>query len=555
MQEINMPQKSKYILDSLFKAFSITAEDAFVYLCDMEYDVSRWSEKAVERFDLPGEYMSGAGDIWLEHIHPDDRDSYQSSIEKLFTGEETSHDMQYRACGKDKKYVMCSCKGVVINNLKGEPMYFGGVIRNHEIMSSVDSLTGLSNHYRFIDHIKTVLLNEKPVSILMVGIGHFSEINDVYGYDFGNKILQRVARDLYKFIGNRGYLYRLDGPKFGIISKTIDMNEFESAFKKSIRFGAVIDNVRINAAGVGGALNLDTFNINAKTVMACLNYAYEISKYKKQGKLAVFTNKISDEDSLRLEILNDVRNCVNDRCKGFELFYQPIMDAHTEKLHGAEALIRWRSDKYGLVFPDMFVPVLENDAIFPRLGEWILRQGMKQGKKILQNHPDFVLNINLSYSQLEQDDFVQVVLDAIRDEEFPSQNLCLEVTERCRMVEIERLQNIFDELHANDIRLALDDFGTGFSSAEILKELRFDTIKIDRAFVRNIANDTKEQKLVEGFVNIASIFGSDVCVEGIEDDIMKEILKNYQVDTLQGYLFSKPIPFEEFEDKYSQNSN
>ena len=156
------------------------------------------------------------------------------------------------------------------------------------------------------------------------------------------------------------------------------------------------------------------------------------------------------------------------------------------------------------------------------------------------------MNVNLSYSQLEKADFVDSTLRIIKESGYPAENLCLEVTERCRLLDEDLLRNIIVNLRGNGIKIALDDFGTGFSSVGLVKNLPFDIIKIDRSFVLKIEEDEEERELMEHFAKIASIFGARVCVEGIETEGMKDILQQYNVKSFQGYYYAKPLTLDEF---------
>jgi EAL domain-containing protein (putative c-di-GMP-specific phosphodiesterase class I) len=231
--------------------------------------------------------------------------------------------------------------------------------------------------------------------------------------------------------------------------------------------------------------------------------------------------------------------------KGFYLLYQPVVDAQTEQLIGAEALLRWKSDDYGVVPPDQFIPLIEADPLFPELGEWIIREAAYAAKKILKKNPGFVMNINLSYTQLEKPDFVDMVFRILEEMEYPPEHLCFEVTERCRLLDIDLLKNVIANLKSRGILVALDDFGTGFSSVSIVKELPFDIIKIDRGFVMRVEEDEVERELIKYFAGLASLFGAKVCVEGVETAGMRDILQKYHVESFQGYYYAKPLELEE----------
>ncbi len=239
-----------------------------------------------------------------------------------------------------------------------------------------------------------------------------------------------------------------------------------------------------------------------------------------------------------------------NNCEGFFLCYQPIVDAETEMITGAESLIRWKNDEYGIVSPLEFVEVLERDNLFPELGRWILRTALKDAKKFLRRYPGFVVNVNLSYTQLENRDFVEDVLAILKETGYPPQNLCLEITERCRMLDISLLKEIFTALREHGVKVALDDFGTGFSSLGILRELPVSTVKIDRSFVINIEKDSSDQNTVRFISELANSFSSSVTAEGIETAEMRDYLLLFKIKNLQGYYYSKPLPVKDFMEKY-----
>ncbi|MBQ8914496.1 MAG: EAL domain-containing protein, partial [Lachnospiraceae bacterium] len=247
-----------------------------------------------------------------------------------------------------------------------------------------------------------------------------------------------------------------------------------------------------------------------------------------------------------IEKINVIRNNVSEDCNGFYLCYQPIMHADSESLKGMEALVRWKSDTYGTVPPNQFIPVLEQDSLFPKLGKWILKQAMTDGKKFLEKYPDMIMNVNLSYAQLEKDGFIEEVLELLKETEFPPENLCLEITERCRLLDIELLKDMVNIFRDYGIKIALDDFGTGYASLGILRELPVDTVKIDREYVKDVEKSMADQNTVRFISDLADAFSAEVCVEGVETAEMKDFLKQYKVSSLQGYYYSKPVPSDEF---------
>lgn len=541
-------------LDSLFEAFSIIAEGKYVYLCDMKQDLSRWSDTAVDYFGLPGIYMKNAGAIWEAHIHPDDRAHYAKSIAAIFSGEESGHDMQYRALARDGSYAVCTCRGVVIRDPDGNPDYFAGVIQNHGMLSYIDTATGLRSLYGFFDDLASMFWKQDQAAILLVGLTGFSNINDIYGYSFGNSVLRALANVLQKKFANNGLVYRMDGTKFAVISHTLSATQLCDLYRKlqaEVSHQFYVEDKLVSMSLNAGVVNVDNFDISTKTVYSCLKYAYYESKNKRLGDPVIFSNALTDENRLFVEKLNTIRNSVAENCHGFFLCYQPIMDARTDRLKGMEALIRWKNDDYGTVPPIQFIPVLEQDTLFPELGRWILRTAMMDGKHLLERYPHFIMNVNLSYAQLEMSSFVNEVLSLLEETGFPPQNLCLEITERCRMLDMSLLKNMFRIFREKGIRVALDDFGTGFSSLGLLREVPVDTVKIDREYVKNVESSKSDQNTVQFISALAESFQAEVCVEGVETAEMRDFLRQYgNVSSFQGYYYSKPITMEEFLEKY-----
>ena len=556
MVENRITEDAKKRLDSLFESYSIIADDTFVFICDMKYDFSRWSKNLVESFGLPSEYMYGAGDIWEGYIHEDDRQAYHEGMDAIFAGKQAGHDMQYRAKRPDGEYDICTCRGTVLKDELGIPEYFCGSIRNHSQRSQIDTLTGLRNQYGFFSDLQSYIRNKTPIRIGIAGIGKLTEINEVYGYHAGNQILQVFGRFLMDNVANRGGTYRLDGSRFAIISTVQSEEELSQSYEEIrayFRKGINIDGLDIILELNAGILSLDEFNVDDQTVYSCLNFAYQDSKSNKHGDLVAFRTELTNESRKKIEMLHAIRASITKGFKGFYLLYQPVVDADTEKVIGAEALLRWKNDEYGVVPPDMFIPFIEADPLFPELGEWIIKTALDDARKIQTYLPDLKINVNLSYAQLERSDFADVVWDTIEKADYDPKNMCLEITERCRLLDMDLLRNVIVTLRAGGVRFALDDFGTGYSSIGLIKDLPFDTIKIDRSFVQHIEQDEKEKRLLNKFTEMAGIFGADVCVEGIETSGMRDIIRTYGVHSFQGYFYSKPISKSEYEQFLANN--
>lgn len=551
--EYEMEPSRKEYLDELFRAFEIVAEGAYVYLCDLAYDYSRWSAEAITYFGLPGEYMVGCGKIWEAHILPEDRENYSQSIDAIFSGQVGWHDMQYRARNRDGQYVVCTCRGTVIRGSDGQPLYFAGSIRNNGLVNSVDSLTGLQNQYGLFQHLDALYSKQARANIMMIGIKRFSTVNEMWGYDFGNIVIHKLVQELKQIFCNEGVLYRADGVRFVLLTRSLTMEQLAGRYetvRQHICEGLEIDGYHPNLQVCGSALEIDTFDVNPQAMFSCLGYAYNLSRERGNGALQIFRNEIDETRTNLMTLINTIRRSIEHDCQGFLLYYQPIMDANTHTLSGCEALLRWRSPEYGLVPPNRFIPIIENDPAFVKLGEWILRRAMEDTKPFLTSCPAFELNVNIAYEQLKQHSFVEMVKRNLTAAAYPPENLCLEITERCRLLDISRLGAIISELRDLGVRFAIDDFGTGYSSMDILNQLKFDVVKIDKVFVDNIAKGGKAVRLIGVMNELAEICGSQVCAEGVETQEQCEIVRQCGVDTIQGYYFSKPVPVDTFQRQF-----
>ena len=545
----DMPPVRRNMLDELFTSFSLVADGTYTYVCDMKYDVSRWSRSAVERFGLPGEYMAQAGDLWEERLHPDDRQVFHDSCVALFNGTDTTHDMQYRARTVTGDYVACTCRGIVMHDAEGNLSYFAGSIREHGLTGNVDATTGLQNQYRYFKDLQRLIDQHQHAVLLTVGFAHFSTVNNLYGYAFGNRVMQTFAHSLLVNARDRGYVYRLDGTKFAIILPDFDIGYAKMIYTQAQRYlngGAFkVDGHPMNLTLAGGALTLDSFDVSAQTVFSCLDYAYHSSRHEHEGDLVVFDEDDFAASDDHMRMIDKIRSCISDGCRGFELHYQPFVDAESEQPVGAEALLRWRDPDYGLVYPGAFMPLIENDVLFPTLGVWILGRALTQMRPYVEAHPGFTLNVNIAYAQLKHSDFIGDVLDLLDKTGFPATSLQLELTERCRVADPRLLRALVNQLHEAGVSVALDDFGTGYASGELLQRIEFDTVKLDYGLVKDVATVPNARIFVSHTIDMARELGSNVCVEGVETTQTRDILRANRPTVFQGFLYSRPIPAED----------
>ena len=540
-------------LDSqVFSAITDTSDRNYVYMCNMQTNVSRWSKNAVDYFGLPGEYMYDAGSIWEQHIHPDDIAVYREQIDDIFSGRSQKHHLEYRAKNKTGEYVTCTCRGRVLKGDGSRPDLFAGTIENHGIMDNIDATTNLYNIYELSNKILFGIKCRKNICLLMVGVNHFSDINDIYGYDTGNVVLKTIAADFLDAAHYQGSVYRMDGVRFAFYFENKDkewITEFYDELKQNIKKQQILKEKPIAITFSAGAVILDD-NAGIHSVLTGLSYAFSLSKHDRHGELVFFDTDTMDHGRRNLELLETLRHSVLNGCRGFYLNYQPIVSVEDETIIGMEALLRWKNDRFGEVPPGFFIRWLENDACFYELGNWILERALTEGKPIIEKWKDFVINVNIAYPQMERVGFIEALSSILEKVEFPPENLCIELTERCRTLEQNFLTQQIKQIKDMGIKVALDDFGTGFSSLDVLSYLPVDTLKIDRGFVAGISEKIANQVIVRSVAQCANELGVKVCVEGIEDRELADFLKPYGPGSYQGYYFSRPISIEKLKEKY-----
>jgi diguanylate cyclase (GGDEF)-like protein len=429
------------------------------------------------------------------------------------------------------------------------PDLFAGTIINHGIIESIDSTTGLYNVYEFLNSMRRYIESKTKVGVLMIGFNRFSDVNDVYSYVFGNKVLRAFADVLKKLVEGIGIVYRMDGSKFAIVARDItesEAMELYSEIQEAARTKLEVDGVSLSLGISGGATTIEKCDVSEYTVQACLTYALERSKEDKHSELVFFDNEVQGSDRRKLELMNVIRQSVMKDRKGFYLCYQPLVRDNDRKIIGMEALLRWKHEVYGEVSPGAFIPWLENDACFFELGNWIMRRAIEDCKLILKTNPDFIVNVNVSYSQLERSGFRGAVMEILDRTEFPPHNLCIELTERCRNLNTEFLKKELTFFRSKNIRIALDDFGTGASSLGLLRELPVDCLKIDQTFISNIRSNSIDQTIVETVIDCANKLGIAICIEGVENRQISDFVERYRANVHQGYYYSRPVTIDKF---------
>ena len=532
----------------IFDIVSNVSDGQFVFIENLDTGVTNWSREAVEYFGLPGEKLSNTEEVLGALIHPDDYDKFRQELKAARTLQNDGFFLTYQIKNAKGDYVTCTGKGKVILGDAGQPFMFAGamsVVHGEEV---VDAITDLPKIQSFLKHISTVKNRKKECLVMAVEINRFHSINTLYGYNFGSKLLYETARFIKGILGMGGRAYRLEGTTFGIVFEYDEIDYAQSVFEK-VRDGLAkfsLDGCALNVEISAGALYTKNYEVSSQTIYSCLLSALEKSKDEDSYEMVLFDDESQEMNFKMLELLDAIKAAIRNHCEGFYLCYQPFVSTVTGKIIGAEALVRWRSPIFGEVSPGRFVPHLESHPCFYDLSIWVLRRALMDTKEILDKVPGFFINVNMSYSQLERPEFKTEVISILDELKYPKTNLQLELTERCRNLDMKYLKEQLSYFRSYGIKIALDDYGTGNSTINLLCDLPITCVKIDQTFILHILDKTNNRVVVDSTVQCAKRLGLYICFEGVENQEIKDFIEKYSANYHQGYFYSRPVEFEKF---------
>ena len=290
--------------------------------------------------------------------------------------------------------------------------------------------------------------------------------------------------------------------------------------------------------------------VSASTVYACMNYAYEESRRHKHGDLVDFNGSVNYDGTEALELINTIRECAAEGCRGFELEYLPVIDAKTDRIKGAEAIIYWQDARHGRVASEAFMPILERDFIFEELGDFMLERGLSDGVRLLECDPDFLLCLDVYRIQLESGYFIDTLQHYLRATGFPPPQLSLKFDNGCRFIGMERLKSIIQALHARGILTIIEDFGSGSDSIGFLRSEPVDAVSINSQLSRDIETDARARNTLDYLTRLAAEYVKHINVKGIRSPRMRDIVRGFSVTTLQGVGFSDSLSLDALIRKY-----
>lgn len=536
---------------ALYRALCHSTDD-YIFMCDLTKNLFYFPPAMVEDFNLPSKVITDAIPLWNSLIHENDQKAFMEDISALLEGRSNSHNIEYRVKNREGNWVWLRCRGYVQRS-EGDSL-FAGVITNLGKKSKIDYLSGLPNKYEFELYVRSQISDvPQGGDILLMGLDNFKNINNLYGWEFGDRILRQTAQKIQDLLPCHLQLYRMDGDCFGIYTSRDGRCSVASIFQlisRAFSQQQEYENHRYYCTISGGHASSAGGKVSFHALFKQAEFALEHSKMEGKNRLSCYDAEIMGKKERTLDLIEALRESVDRGCEGFELYFQPQIDAKTRVVESAEALLRWRCEAYGMISPVEFIPILEDTGLIQIVGRWVILKAAEVVRAWRVVRPDFNMNVNVSYAQLQDKSFLPFIEEAIASGNVEPKSLHLELTESCIATGSQVLKDSFDKLRRMGFCMELDDFGTGYSALEILKTAPADVVKIDRTFVTDIVNSSFDATFIQFVVALCHSVNIRVCLEGVETWEEYQMVEAMQVDLIQGFLFGRPQSREDFESKY-----
>jgi diguanylate cyclase (GGDEF)-like protein len=411
-----------------------------------------------------------------------------------------------------------------------------------------DGLTGLPNRTLVIDRAEQMLARARrahtPTAAMFIDVDSFKTINDTYGHAAGDQFLQIIAERLSSVVRESDTVGRLGGDEFVVLAAgetlyagpELVAERILAVLRQPFELDEALDRPQSCSVSIGIAVGQRD---SADELLRDADLAVYHAKNAGKDRYVIFDESMHTASADRIALETDLRDALsNDE---LYLLYQPTFDLQSQVVTGVEALIRWAHPERGVVSPDIFIPLAEENAMIIPIGRWVLEQACHQAAIWHEAGHRIGMSVNVSARQLERDQFVNEVHDALTSSGLAPEALTLEITETVLMRDAESAATRLQALKALGVRLAIDDFGTGYSSLAYLRQFPVDALKIDRSFITGISSSREAGALMHTLIQLGKTLGLETLGEGIEEHAQLEQLKNEECDTGQGFLFARPL--------------
>lgn len=550
--------------------------DDYLYVFDLQKDCYKISKHATERFLLPGDNFDDAAKAHHTFVYSEDQSRLDDEFRRIMSGEIVFHNMHYRWLDRVGKPVWINCRGRVLNDADGKPHFLVGCINEIGQKQKADNVSGLLGESSLSAYVEQFEDGLPDGFFLRIGIDDFRDINGDFGMEYGDYILKSTADCIAENIKPSQRLYRILADEFMVVDFSGGDMEAATELYKNIRKSLdtfIEENgyksvFTISAGAVDTAKTSGTY----ENIMKLSEYALNTAKDQGKNRCYIYMQEDYDVFLHKKQITRQLHHAVNHGFEGFETYYQPIVDTKTRRLVGAEALMRFSMPErcedgetkkeavcvgedghdadekvhWERISPVEFIPLLEETGLIIPAGKWMLHQAISTCSRWQKYIPNFRININLSYVQVIKSRVLTEILTALRLYGLEPSAVGIELTESGYLDTNTHFQKLWDGLKKNGVLVILDDFGTGYSNLHCLGDLRPNYIKIDRSFTLKALNNQYEHDLMTQIITMTHKLDLTICVEGIETEDEFAKISELDPDYIQGFLFGKPQPAEEF---------
>ena len=408
-----------------------------------------------------------------------------------------------------------------------------------------DPLTGLITRPEFELVLEETALecdrSDSQLAVLYLGIDNFHSINETYGLRVGDALLAQAARRLGSVVGAGPAACRVAGDEFALLvpGDAEEASRTAEAVQATLLRPFEVEGVDLLVtASVGIAMYPE--HGSRPRLLAHAALAMRAVKHSGGASHGHYDPAMGVDQRNQAELVQDLRLAI-DRGQ-LQLYYQPKIDAHSLQITAAEALLRWQHPRRGMISPTVFIPLAERHGLIGVIGNWVIDEACRQAGQWREQGLRMRVAINLSGLQLRQDDLVPRIQAALQRHAIPAERLTCEITESVAMEDTSQTRAAFERLRQAGLHVSIDDFGTGHSSLAALRRLPAAELKIDRAFVTDLATSAEARSIAQAIVQMAHTLDLRVVAEGVETEAQRDILLTLQCDELQGFLFAKPMP-------------
>lgn len=429
------------------------------------------------------------------------------------------------------------------------------LLQKNEDLALKDALTGVSNRQYMWSLLDAQTKSSFPISLLFIDILKFKSINELYGHATGDKVLKDIATRLNSFTDQECHVCRVGSARFAIVylppkeadygeQRALARNLAENILKKLTVPFLTDKKVTCHIETAIGIAIYPQDTQDSETLIKAANMALADNKIHRDGSISFYSRALRDAQAQKLKMEVKLKNALEN--EEFRVYLQPILDMESERIVKAEALLRWRTPEGEEILPDVFIPIAEQTGLIVPLGNWVIKQVCQLLTFLREKRIDIKLAVNISPKQVSNRYLLDFIKSTALRAGVDAQRLELELTEGVLIDDYEKASSLLNSLRDMGVSIAIDDFGTGYSSLSNLKHLPIDHLKIDRSFIRELDMNEDDRAITLAIIAMAKQLKLSVIAEGVETGEQKAFLKEHECQAIQGYLFSKPIPADEF---------